>query len=216
MLKGKGLIIAIVIILALLGGAAYLSLSKSSTNKSMTAKVTPQPTASANPANNTTLAGLLALGQNLRCSFNVNSASGGSTQGTFYISNGNVRGDFAMKSADGKENQISMIRLGDENYIWGPALPKGIKMKLSLDKLSANAQASQFANVNQKTDYNCIPSNADASLFTPPANVTFTDVSSMMPAETPAGVKTQAASPCDQITDATAKAACLKALNNGQ
>ena len=218
MFKNKTLVIvAVIVILALLGGAAYLSLSKSSKNQKETAKVTPAPTTSATSANNTTLAGLLALGQNLRCSFNTNETSTEtSTQGTFYVSNGNVRGDFVVKSADGKENQMSMIRNGDESYIWGPSLPTGIKMKLSLDQFTKNQQASQFANVNQKTNYNCIPWNVDASLFIPPANVTFTDVTSMIPLTSPTGAKTQTASPCNQITDTTAKAACVKALSGQQ
>lgn len=219
MFKNKTLVIvAVVIILALLGGAAYLSLSKSSTNQGITAKVTSAPTTSptsANPANNTTLAGLLALGQNLRCSFNVKATSGESTQGTFYVSNGNMRGDFVMKNTAGKENQMSMIRNGNENFIWGPALPTAIKMNLSLDKLAANAQTSQFGNVNQKTNYNCVPWSVDASLFTPPANIKFTDIGQMMAPQATTGTKTpQTASPCDQISDPTTKASCLKAMNN--
>src|ERR1035437_8471485 len=98
MFKNKTLVIAVIlVILLLLGGVAYLTLSKSSTNKQVTAKATPAPTASANSGNKSTLAELLALGQNLRCSFNVNGTNGGLTQGTFYVSNGNVRGDFVMK-----------------------------------------------------------------------------------------------------------------------
>jgi hypothetical protein len=221
MFKNKTLVIvAAVIILLLLGGAAYLTLSKSSTNQPVTAKTTPAPTTSANPGNNTTLAGLLALGQNLRCSFNVNGTNGGTTQGTFYVSNGNVRGDFVMKTADGKENQMSMIRIGDENYIWGSALPRGIKMKLSLDQLSKNAQASQFSSVNQKVDYNCAPWSVDSSLFALPTNVTFTDITSMMPVASPAtgtGPQTQTQgnpNPCAAITNPTAKAACENAMHN--
>lgn len=216
MFKNKTLVIvAAVVILLLLGGAAYLTLSKSSTNQKETAK-TVTPTTSANSANNTTLAGLLALGQNLRCSFNFNGTSGTSTQGTFYLSGGNLRGDFVVKNTDGKETQMSMIRNGDESYTWGPSLPMGIKMKISLDKLAANEQINQFANVNQKTNYNCMPWKVDSSLFTPPSNVKFTDVGSMMPratTTTEGTTKTQTASPCDQIADATAKASCVKALS---
>lgn len=216
MFKNKALIVAAaVIILALLGGAAYLKLSKSSTNQKGTEKAAT-PTTSANATNNTTLAGLLALGQNLRCSFNFNGTGGTSTQGTFYLSNGNLRGDFVVKNTDGKETQMNMIRNGDENYIWGPSLPTGIKMKLSFDKLATNEQANQFASLNQKTNYTCVPWGADSSMFNPPSNVSFTDVTSMMPAASPTGAKTQTASPCDQIADATTKAACIKALSGNK
>ena len=216
MFKNKTLVIvAVVVVLALLGGAAYLSLSKSSTNQGLTVKTTSSPTTSANGANNTTLAGLLALGQNLRCNFNVKATNGGTTQGTFYVSNSNMRGDFVMKNTDGKENQMSMIRNGDENFIWGPGFPTAIKMNLSLDKLAANAQASQFGNVNQKTNYNCVPWNVDSSLSTPPANIKFTDVGQMMAPQATTGTKNpQTASPCDQISDPTTKASCLKAMQN--
>ena len=217
MLKNKALIVAAaVIILALLGGAAYLKLSKSSTNQNGAEKAAT-PTTSANATNNASLAGLLALGQNLRCSFSFNGTDKVSTQGTFYLSGGNFRGDFVTKTADGKETQMNIIRNGDDNYLWGPSLPAGIKMKLSFDKLAASEQASQFTNLNQKTNYTCVPWGADSSMFNPPSNVTFNDVTSMMPAAAnPTGAKTQTASPCDQIADATAKAACVKALSGNK
>ena len=214
--KNSKVIAVVVILLILLGLGGYFMFGKSKTPEKTT-QTSQTPAKSAQPATNTTLAGLIAMGQNLRCTFSTNGASGASTKGTFYVSKGNVKGDITMKTPDGKESQMSIIRMGDTNYIWGSALPTGIKMTLAIDKLTSGAQASQYANVNQKTDYNCIPWNVDASLFTPPANVKFTDMTNLMPkSPVVTGAQTTPSGKgylCNGITDPTAKAACENSLN---
>jgi len=215
-------IVVVLIILLGLGGIFLYSKSSKSVAPVKTAQITQTPAKSQNTFNNTTLAGLIALGQNLRCTFSVTGTNGDTTNGTFYVSKANVRGDFTIKTTDGKQNQVSMIRIGDTNYIWGSALPSGIKMTLSLDKIRQSAQVSQYQAVTQKTNYSCLPWNVDASLFTPPANIKFTDVTSMIPVS-PTGTQTQtqttgSVDPCAAITNATAKTACENALKqqNGQ
>ena len=212
--KVIAIVIAIIILLGL-GGFILYGKSKAPTK---TAQTSQTPAKSQNSSTNTTLAGLIALGQNLRCSFSVTGTNGDLTNGTFYVSKENVRGDFTVKTPDGKQNQMSIIRMGDTNYVWGSALPRGIKMTLSLDKITQGAQASQYSAVNQKTNYNCLPWNVDASLFTPPANVTFTDMTGLVPAS-PTGTQTQtqtqgSSNPCAAIANPAAKTACENAMQN--
>ena len=204
----------LVLLLLLLGAGGYLMLNKNSANNLKTAsKETPVPTKTEQTTKS--LTDLLSLGQNLRCTFDTTSTTGGSTKGTVYVSGTKIRGDFTVTAKDGKEEQTSMIRVGDTNYVWGSILPTGIKMTLSLDKISGNAQASQYFNPSQKTNYTCVPWSVDASLFTPPSNIKFTDMTTLLaPKETVTGTqtKTGTSDPCSQITDATAKAACENAL----
>jgi hypothetical protein len=218
MFKNKTLVIVVaVVILALLGGAAYLTLSKSTTAPGTTSQNTTEQT-SGNSEKNTTLAGLLALGQNLRCSFNVEGEAGASTQGTFYVSGGNVRGDFTTKTAGGKEDKMNMLRKGNDNYIWGGSLPMGIKMTISLEEFAGTAKTNQYASQsvdpNKEYDYNCAPWTPDASLFTPPADVKFTDMSAMMPKASGAPVKGAGGFSCAGIADASAKAECEALLKS--
>lgn len=208
-----------IVVLILLGLGGWYLYGRNKTPQKMM-QTSQAPAKSSTSSNNTTLAGLLAMGQNLRCSFATNGTAGAATSGTFYVSKGNVRGDLTMKNSDGKENQMSIIRQGDTNYVWGSILPAGtgFKMTLALDKLTSGAQASQYASVTQKADYNCMPWNVDASLFTPPATIKFTDMTAMMPVS-PTGAQTQTQSqgstnPCASITNPAAKIACEKAMHS--
>ena len=202
-------VITALIILLLAGGAYFLSQNKSSI------KTNQSPTPTKAESKSSSLLNLLTLGGNQRCSFK-SSDTKTVTEGTVYISGGKIRSDFKT-TVEGKVQEMSMIRDGDMNYIWGPSLPTGIKMKISLDELSKNQQAGQFINSNDKLNYNCLPWTTDASLFTPPANVKFSELpSALIPKTTGTQTKTDTKNPssyCDQLTDATAKAACVKAMS---
>jgi len=215
MLKQKQLIIgAVFVILLLLLGIGGFFLF----NKSAVAPTQNQTSDTSNaPAENksavASLADLLTSGKTTQCTFNVATSNGGSTNGTVYVSADKMRGDFTITTKDGKASQMNMIRAGDDYYMWGGELPGGIKMTFDAESIKTNTQANQYVDLNTKTDYRCSDWTADNSKFTPPSNVKFTDLSSMMGKESPTGTKTQTgSSPCDDITDTTAKAACENAL----
>jgi hypothetical protein len=221
MMKKNNIVIAavIIILLLLLGVGGYLMLNKNTSSSNTAAtKVASKPTEAGQTRKS--LLDLIKIGQNVRCTFRSEVANG-STEGTVYVSGQNVRGDFNIKTtSDGKTMQTSMIKTGDTNYVWGSSMTTGIKMTISLDKLAQNKQASQYVDPNQKVDYNCTPWNVDASLFTPPSNIKFTDMTSLLaPKENITGTKAEPAQTkmdtsaiCNQITDPTAKAACENAL----
>lgn len=216
MLKQKQLMVAIaVIILLLLGVGGYFLFSKNQLpSQNQTSNTT---SGQENGSAMNSLVDLLAGGGNVTCNFDVPSdENGNSSKGTVYISNGNMRGDF-QTTQDGKVTSMSMIRKGNDNYVWGDGMETGMKMTLSPEDLKGKTnEASKYVDLNKKVDYRCNPWGVDSSKFNPPSNIRFTDFSKMME-ETTKMMKEKGTSPdssvCDSITDASAKAACKNALS---
>lgn len=215
-MKNKNILIAAVavIILLLLGAGAYLMLNKNTSTPKMAGDEVKNTTAGQTAES---LLDLVKKGQNLRCTYKTD-VTNGATEGTVYISGQNVRADFTINVTGQEPAKTSMIKQGDTTYVWGTTMPdKGIKMTVSFDKLAENKQASQYVDPNQKVNYNCSPWNVDSTLFTPPSNIEFTDMTSfMMPKTSVTGTQTEPTNKgfaCDGITDPTAKAACESALN---
>ena len=208
MLKNKGLVIAIaVLILALLGGAAYMKFAKTSTAPQQSPTVQEQPKASPSGVTGTLKS---LFGKNQSCTITYPN-NGGS--GTFYVSGNKFRGDFTVKTAGEKETTSQVVSDGVYTYIWSSESPTGIKMKLDVTSPTASAQTGNF-NLDQEVSLNCSPWGVDASKFTIPTNIQFTDLSSMIAPKAENGTKeTQTTSLCDEIEDTTAKAACVKALS---
>jgi hypothetical protein len=215
-MKNKSLVIAAVIVLLilLLGAAGFMMMGKKGVSAP---KVTTENSKTTQPQQTAkSLLDLVRAGQNVRCTFK-STVENGSSDGTVYVSGQNVRGDFTV-TLDNKPQQTSMIRKGDTTYVWGGILTEGIKMTLSLDQVSGNNQASKYVDPNQKVDYSCSPWSVDQSLFTPPTNITFRDMTSLLAPKT-TGAQTapqtqtgNATDPCNQIANETAKAACESAL----
>lgn len=91
--------------------------------------------------------------------------------GTVYIDGANVRGNFSTV-AEGRPIDTFFIVKDGYTYTWSSAAPTmGFKMKVVAD---ASADTSQTYDWKQGVgDYNCEAWTADASMFTPPASVTF-------------------------------------------
>jgi hypothetical protein len=220
-MKKNNLVIGVIVLLLLLllGAGGYLMLNNNSVKTSQTtANNTLKPTQT--PKTEKSLLDLIKMGQNLRCTF-TSEVGNGSSQGTVYVSGQNVRADFTIKTSDGKDMQSSMIKKGDTTYIWGLTFEgKGIKMTIALDKVAENKQANQYIDPNQKVNYSCVPWNVDSTLFTTPSNIQFTDMTNFLMPKTTDTIKAPATqtspsantSPCNQISDPTAKAACESAL----
>ncbi len=210
MFKNKTLVIvAVVVILALLGGAAYLTLSKTSTAPEQT---TGQEQPKTSPSGVTgTLKSLFGKNQSCTITYPNNGGSG-----TIYVSGNKFRGDFTTKIAGEKETTSQVVSDGVYTYVWSSESSDGIKMKIDVTSPAASAQTGSF-NLDQEVGLNCSPWGVDASKFTIPTNIKFTDFSSMVaPQAESKTTQTQTASPCDQISDPAAKTACVNALNNNQ
>lgn len=215
MLKQKQLVVAaIVVILLVLGLGGFFLFSKqspSAQNQTSSAITGDEKSAMGS------LVDLINGGSNVTCDFNSPvDENGYASKGTVYISSGNMRGDF-VTTQNGKVTNMSMIRNGNDNYIWGDEMEAGIKMTLSTEELTKETnESSKYVDLNQKLDYKCNPWGVDKSKFNPPTNIKFTDLSKMMEETTKMMEDKKIdidSSVCDSIEDATAKAACKSAMS---
>ncbi|MCX6744907.1 MAG: hypothetical protein NTX82_05265 [Candidatus Parcubacteria bacterium] len=167
---------------------------------------------------------LLAKNKNLKCEL-LAKDGGEILAGTTYISGTKARSDFKTKM-EGKTVNGHMISDGTWVYSWMDELPQQA-MKIKVDTMQSpdmkgneQAQASGVGNYEDKMDYDCYNWSKDDSLLTPPSDVNFIDYSKMLEAvqgldKVNPGVqadKTVMCAACANITDATAKAGCLKQL----
>lgn len=163
---------------------------------------------------------LLKSGDNLVCTFNSTSETG-DVEGTTYISNNKMRGDFVIK--DGISNMTSsMISDGEWLYSWSSAMPQGMKMKLDqfADQDSTNPDTpvsnentdqTPLDDLKQDYDYDCDSWSVDASKFVIPTDVTFVDYSeTLKQMQQQSGDMCQT---CDSIPNEDAKAQCRSAYN---
>lgn len=182
-MKNSQLAIGIgIILLLLIGGGAYLANSKNSASSpaATTGESINNPESAPQDASEkNTLAGLLASGKNVQCAFTSTGPDQKETKGTVIVHGMRMRGDFTVDT-DGKPMMTSMIRDGDTAYMWGSAMPEGIKMKFSPDDIAANENVNKYVDPNMEADYSCKPWSGSESEFVPPAGMTFRDMSAMM------------------------------------
>ena len=173
-------------ILIIAGAGAYMFLAKNTEqkqdSKAVVAETVPSPTTG------TVISSIkeaLAGSQSMRCDFT--DETGRKT--TSYLKSGSVRTDFV--GSDPKDSG-SMIMKGETLYIWKDKA--GTKMAFDLQammdksgtpapttmKKSSTADQEEFLSSLEKYKESCKPATVDDSLFTPPADVKFTDLSAMM------------------------------------
>ncbi len=174
-----GIVIAIIAILALGGGAVYVA-RKAEKKVSVETVATTTAEASVNAdvgpdmGSTTSLTSLLGLGKSMMCTF-VDTAS--MSEGKVFIANGKVRGDFTSNVSGSGSVKSYMITDGSNIYVWSDSMKQGFKMK-------ATAQAETSGNtgapdMNKQLNYDCDAWNTDAAVFTPPASITFIDAASI-------------------------------------
>ncbi len=179
----------------------------------------PGPGSQTPQTQNTTLKNLIAMGGSNKCTF-TSSTQNTQSEGTVYVSGGQMRGDFTSTAA-GKTTLSHMIVKENMSYMWSDAMPQGIKM--SFDAMATQSDANPQASVdpNAQVEYSCSSWGADASVFVLPTDVTFQDMSAIIPngvsggAGAGAGVSGNSSqcSACDQIPDVATKAQCKAALS---
>ena len=210
-------IIAAVVILLGAGGVFLYSRNKPAQPQpnSTTVQTSQENTQSSMSGS---LASLLKSGKTQQCTFSY-SDSNGNTRGTAYIASDKMRTDLTIIS-NGKQSNVYVIRNGDDNYIWGSEFPDnaGLKMKLSIEEYENNTDSRKYFDPTKKVDYDCSGWTLDSSVFTPPSNVKFSDLSQMIQSmmgttKTPTGAvqPTSQCSVCNSLTG-DAKTACLQQL----
>ena len=186
------LILAIVAILAIGGGAYVVTKNKQAKNAELEGNADTQANVNADINANVnanlginakakgSFRSLLALGKNTMCSFtSVN--EGVTSSGTVYIAaSGSMRGDFTSQMSSGTQTS-SMILKDDYSYVWSGS--QGAKMNVASSasgSASAGAQAEQSVDLDSQVDYDCQAWSVDQSKFSLPSGVNFLDIEAMM------------------------------------
>jgi hypothetical protein len=186
-MKNMYLIIGIIVIILLLGGGwYYMNMMRPNTSNSnqKTGTIENQETGSGM----TSLKDLLSMGKNQKCTYKYSDPTTGTMEGVTYIStSGKMRGDYTGTDPAGKTFSGHMINDTQFMYTWSSQTPQGMKipitedMKKTVDDAQKNPQDYQkYVNTDAKMAYDCDNWNGDASVFTPPSDVQFTDLSEQM------------------------------------
>lgn len=163
-------------------------------------------------------ADMVRSGRSYQCTFEYKDETNESS-GTVYMTGGaeRLRGDFDITDSQAGAMEMHMIRDGGYNYLWGSALPQGIKTAVM--KKETLFEDEENSPVDTNIDYECRSWSVDESKFVLPAGVEFQDMSAWqgnigasMNAEAGVGAAANQCQACDMIGDANAKASCKAAL----
>jgi len=232
MKRNQLIVVIIIVFILLVGGGLFLSKhSMSPSQAGQTANSATQQSGTQKKS----LFDFFSMAGSQKCTFSDQTSN---SSGTVYISSGKMRGDF--QSADnGKTNSSHMINDGQYVYFWSDGQNNGYKMSLTTIKQqesqvttspqsnSSEQTPSQGVNMKQQSNYSCGPWSEDASMFTVPTNVTFTDYSSMMQGAgtgaaaqsgaAPQGMtsqqKQQECAACNQVPAGSMRNQCLAQLH---
>ncbi|MBP9715072.1 MAG: hypothetical protein KBD52_01100 [Candidatus Pacebacteria bacterium] len=184
------LIIAIIAILAVGGGAYVVTKNKEVKKAELEDNVETQANANADAKANAnanlgvntnakgSLRSLLALGKNTMCTFSSR-AGDVSTNGTVYItSDGNMSGDFQLQDPRSKYAHSYMVL--KDGYLYSWYANQGVKMNVSATQQATASNTNQSVDLDAQVDYDCENWTLDNSKFTVPTNVNFVDIEAMM------------------------------------
>lgn len=203
----KNLFIGIAVLLLLGGGYFYFSKSPASPIKKATSGLIKG-----------NIQDLFEKGTNMTCTFKYVEDEN-TSEGTIYVSGKKMRGNFSLRQADGAAFASNVIRDETYGYTWMEGQAQGTKIKIEtseeiLEESSENNKKNElFALDNKDIDYDCKPWSVDNSMFTPPTNVKFQDISSQvkqMKEVTGLEAESQCDS-CTQFTNKMAREQCLQA-----
>ena len=216
-MQSKQAIIGIIAAVVILAGAVGVFLYSQNKNDSE-----PTATVATDESKETTslesnLTSILKSGKTQQCTFTYADESGNATNGEAFIAGEQMRTN-VTSSTNGKSSTIYVIRNGDENYIWGSDFPNntGLNLTMSIDEYVNNEESKKYFDPNLNAEYDCSDWTADTTIFTPPTNIKFQDISAMMQgvmkgaSNTPSG--TAASSECSICNSLSgdAKTACMK------
>ncbi len=183
------LVIAVIAVLAIGGGAYVVTKNKASDNKvedgrrgdvqyedKTAAEGDINAEANINVNAKGSLRSLLALGKDTMCTFS-STTEGVSSSGTVYVStDGSMRGDFTSQTSAGTQTS-SMIVKGETSYFWNGS--QGVKMNVKSDT-STSTQTKSNVDLDSPVDYKCGNWSKDDSKFALPTSVNFLDIEAMM------------------------------------
>ena len=97
--------------------------------------------------------------------------------GTFFVANGNVRGDFLTPAPDMNGQVLSsLIFDGEQIYVWSEINGEQYGFTIETDSLDSTESDTPIP-TDTEVQYNCLTWPAvDNTIFEPPVNVLFTDM----------------------------------------
>lgn len=139
-----------------------------------------------------TLKSLRQLGENVECTI-VYSPEGQDVpvEGTYFVSEGNIRGDFLTDSPDLSGKILSSMIVEDATmYMWSEIDGEVYGMKMSLSEAGdSETDTNVPVSLNDDVNYTCKPwKDVDNSIFVPPGDVLFQDLNDLMKAGFEEGV----------------------------
>lgn len=215
---GFGAIAALIVIavIAVAGGGIYVATQNDAEvtiedERQMNTDATDTET-----GGNTTIRELLALGENLVCTFSRSDAES-TVDGTIYVDGAGERisGDFTITTEAAGTMQGRMVKTENTVYTWTDAMSRGTKMSLDATaEADASMEQHEAVGLDEEVNYQCESWNVDESRFTIPSDIEFMDISSMMDAsmDVHGSASADQCAACDAIPDENAKQQCLTSL----
>lgn len=222
------LLIGIFAAIVLVGGGAYVAMNPEVVTNFTSSMATETEEGAENENESasvgSTFAALVARGQAVTCTFNHDDGAGNRSSGTVYMTGGaaQIRGDFTVESP--VATSATFIRTGGYNYMWGPAMPQGVKTKVVNE--TELMSGDQNGGIDKDTEFSCQAWTVDSSKFVVPSTVQFMEVNTNVnasgsvnaggagvsgSASGSASVKAQQCAACNMLSG-DAKTQCLAAL----
>lgn len=185
-MKKLPLIIGVIILLIAASGGYYYMTQQASTSSD---KDTPEvsTTTEKEVSGMMSLKDIMALGRSQKCTFEYSNAETGTTTGTSYISGKNVRTDFTITNPESPMIEGGMIMVDSTMYTWTNQEKKGVKMTITEsmeesveEEMKDTEWNKEYMSPDEELDYNCSGWNEDHSVFAPPADIEFMDLSEQM------------------------------------
>lgn len=205
----KKLPIIAALVIVLLGGVVYTQFTKSS--KSPEVKTEEAKNVTENNVTGT-IKSILEGGKTLKCAVDYSQEENGG-KGTVYVAGKKMRADL-ISDLEGKTMESHVIYDENYSYIWSSNQADGVKMKITEEDLKESEEfKNESIDLEKEGKIQCSPWVSDNAKFNPPSNIKFADLTEMMDSLKPKTNGETNTAVCDQIPDPSAKAECVKALN---
>lgn len=166
------------------------------------------------------LSGLRALGQDVECAvFPATEGEVAIREGSVFVSQGRIRGDFLLEGAE-PVTVSSMIIANGTLFTWSviEGQSYGVQVDLAAAGEAPTLDAREPVSLDDEIRYDCKPwGMVDNSVFAPPGDVLFRDLSSVVEQgmeygtvfeEGTSAADSAACIACDTVTDADAQEMC--------
>lgn len=210
-------IISVVVTVIILGGlAGYALFAPKGSQQPSPAPIAATPEPTPTPiSGQKSLKELLSLGQSVKCTFS-DSMSSVATQGTVYVGNQKMKGDFSSMTG-GKTTMSHILVDSPTSYFWTDGSTVGMKMNLSASAMPSASVNNKGVDVDKKMDFKCDSWVVDNSVFTLPKEVKFSELTIPTGTKSSSGsgqvdVKAMQCASCNSLP-AASQAQCKAALS---